>query len=856
MEVRIKLLSFVCDELTLAKLKRFENLVCFPMASSSSLSPVLARPNPVMSKKLNQERLILKQNKRKEKEHQRLIKKQLRQEALEEKRRLKMAKKLEQETFKKIKHDKKQQQLQILNDQLTLVHKINQIHSMINLPCKSYIDPKITDILNNPQNQNLLNTLIVLNKLKPSNLSPKLKSEYLIFGYIKESLSSFIPSLIVHLTLKFHGDVYDHIHTQNNQMQRVRFIQKLTHEINTHFKLCIVNKITSTYPITKKLHRELKKILKQYQKTSRKQTFGAHNIEQYKLMEIGDAQIIYEHSDFPQGVPVLFVHDVSSQSNRARLCIGGGLFNGLSTDFTPNKLRWCLDRFPIEYNGIIQFYEYPIGVYVSDNDNDNNNHLPLIIYYKGVNIVNNGQIMDGKRVNAFIKYKINGCFLENGILRDKTSSVTIWAYLFTLKQYIAWYEVNVVNQQFNIDGYPVLFDEILQIIKDYTYQNVNVLYNNYDDKLLLIWFLSFSLLNDEWIEWIIKYVLFDDSVIREELSIAIAKYDMSGFIMQHIQNRKLLKYLLEILCCDESMEQYQDDLDNFIRNIEITDSPTVKYLLRELSKCNDTEIDYNYHKFIEKLLTNHCLYECCLYDFIVDIEQSYINAILALYTPSNKVIKQILNAVITRNKLKYMKYVLNIMSCLIKATKNVYRSEDNDDDDDDENEEDEIDWSLFLKVVLLYTEFEIDSNLMQLIINTTIKYKSKTSYRDKSIFQYVFLEHICKTELNELNEIQDWNLKLFFKYLTGTNLNEQDKILKKQEFDINVGVLYCCEFKTDCILRLLIEETPFIDFDVCVHRGYLSHLNRKKSQLTPVANEILAQWCQKHGESFSSCIVM
>ena len=67
---------------------------------------------------------------------------------------------------------------------------------------------------------------------------------------------------------------------------------------------------------------------------------------------------------------------------------------------------------------------------------------------------------------------------------------------------------------------------------------------NTNYKMILIWFF-----NNEWIEWIIKYVLFDGiNDIRDKLSIAITKYDTSLFVMKHIHHSKLLKYLLEIIC--------------------------------------------------------------------------------------------------------------------------------------------------------------------------------------------------------------------------------------------------------------------------------------------------------------------
>ncbi len=59
------------------------------------------------------------------------------------------------------------------------------------------------------------------------------------------------------------------------------------------------------------------------------------------------------------------------------------LFNGVDSDFSPQIFHWCLDKFPIGNNSLIQFYEKPYGIPVIENDKS------LIVYYKGINIVNN-----------------------------------------------------------------------------------------------------------------------------------------------------------------------------------------------------------------------------------------------------------------------------------------------------------------------------------------------------------------------------------------------------------------------------------------------------------------------------------
>ena len=109
-----------------------------------------------------------------------------------------------------------------------------------------------------------------------------------------------------------------------------------------HFKLCIVNKITSTYPATKKIHRELKRILKQFKRRKQTLSINLQTMEQYELLEIGNTQIIYELTDFPQSFPIIFVCDVQNLWT-ARLNIAGGSFEGMDNDFTPKIMRWCLD---------------------------------------------------------------------------------------------------------------------------------------------------------------------------------------------------------------------------------------------------------------------------------------------------------------------------------------------------------------------------------------------------------------------------------------------------------------------------------------------------------------------------------
>eukprot|EP01084_Bolivina_argentea_P314383 544529_1 len=439
-----------------------------------------------MHHKTKQERLLAKEKKRIEKR----TKQALQQLQLNHKKdEIPITNPSESTTFKNNTHNRKKQKIQLLNAQLSLLNKINHIQSYINNKHKSYLNTTLINILD----ENLLNSLPVLNRLKPSKLYTYKQSEYLISGYIRHHNITF-ESFIIYLLLEFHG----YTHTKNGicsktviKRQRTRLIQKLMHQTNTYFKQYIVNLITSTYPTNKKMHRDLKKVLKQYQKSTK--TFAV--FEHYKLLQLNDTQICYEQTDFPFGFPIFFICDVSNSST-ARLSIVGSLFNGMNNDFTPQIFGLYLDKFPIGSNNMIQFYEKPCGSPVIENDKS------LIVYYKGVNIVNNGCEMNDMRINSLIDYKINSCFLENKfILIDKIHKNVIWSYIFTIKQYFEWYDCEIFNKYFPIE---FLDFEIIYIIKSYCWQNISFLFKNYNDKCLILWFLCFVYLNNEWMEWIIK----------------------------------------------------------------------------------------------------------------------------------------------------------------------------------------------------------------------------------------------------------------------------------------------------------------------------------------------------------------